>query len=260
VAFLYSAAAVLLFLRLRQQAAGASGAFEGRQPALLTALIAVSLHAFISLQQSGLPDSLSLPFFTALSVTMLAIAIIQLIMCTRQPAHYLGLAIYPIAGIAVVISALLESTGKTLPEAVQLHVFLSVTAYAVLALGAAQAILVSVQRHYLNKRQPGGLIRALPALTSTESLLFSLLRVGFLLLTLSLLSGFLFLEDMFGQQLVHKTVLACLAWVIFAVLLFGRWRYGWRGQRAVRWTIGGFVTLLVAYFGSKLVLELILQR
>lgn len=103
-------------------------------------------------------------------------------------------------------------------------------------------------------------MRVLPPLTSTESLLFSLLAVGFGILTLSLASGFAFLDDMFAQNVAHKTILACLAWVIFAVLLFGRWRFGWRGQRVVRWTIAGFATLLVAYFGSKLVLEFILQR
>jgi len=260
IAVFYSGAAWLLINRLRQPTAGTTGVFEGKRPALLLAAIAAVLHSFIAYQHSGLPDALSLPFFTALSVTMLAIVIIQLIMCITRPADYLGLLIYPIAAACILSSELMQSSAKPLAQSLQLHILLSITAYAVLALGAAQAVLVAVQRRYLNKHQPGGFIRALPPLTSTESMLFSLLSVGFALLTLSLVSGFAFLEDMFAQQVVHKTVLSCLAWIIFAVLLFGRWRFGWRGQRAVRWTLGGFATLLVAYFGSKLVLELILHR
>ena len=93
-----------------------------------------------------------------------------------------------------------------------------------------------------------------------ETLLFQMLALGFLLLTLSLLTGFLFLEDMFAQHLVHKTVLSLLAWLLFAVLLLGHWWLGWRGQTAIRWTIAAFVLLMLAYFGSKFVLELILHR
>jgi len=258
IAALYICATWMLINRLRQPMTGTTGAFEGKRPALLLAAIAAGLHCLVAFQHSGLPDALSLPFFTALSVTMLTIVIIQLIMCITRPADYLGLLIYPIAAVSILSSELVQSPVKPVAQSLQLHILLSITAYAVLALGAAQAVLVAVQRRYLNKRQPGGFIRALPALTSTESLLFSLLGVGFALLTLSLVSGFAFLEDMFAQQVVHKTVLSCLAWVIFAVLLFGRWRFGWRGQRVVRWTLGGFATLLVAYFGSKMVLELIL--
>jgi len=260
VALFYIGATWLLINRLRQPATGNTTAFEGKRPALWLAAIGAVLHALISIKHAGLPDALSLPFFTALSVTMLTIVIIQLIMCVTKPADYLGLAVYPIAAISILASEQMLSPTEPLAQSLQLHILLSITAYAVLALGAVQAALVAVQRRFLNNHQPGGFIRALPPLTSTESLLFSLLSVGFALLTLSLLSGFAFLEDMFAQQIVHKTVLSCLAWVIFAVLLFGRWRFGWRGQRAVRWTLGGFATLLVAYFGSKLVLELILQR
>lgn len=257
---LYAAATVMLFIRLRTPSDDATNALKGKRQALWIAAAALALHAFITFHRSGLPDALNLPFFTALSVTMVTIVSIHLLMCLTRPADYLGLLIYPIAAIWLLASELFATEAEALPQSLQLHILLSITAYAVLAVGAAQAILVSIQRHYLQNKQPRGFIRALPPLTSTESLLFSLLTVGFVLLTLSLLSGFVFLEDMFAQQVVHKTVLACLAWVIFAVLLFGRWRFGWRGKRAVRWTLGGFALLLVAYFGSKLVLELILQR
>ena len=83
---------------------------------------------------------------------------------------------------------------------------------------------------------------------------------GFALLSAGLLTGIFFLEDIFAQHLVHKTVLSIVAWLVFGILLWGRWRFGWRGRTAIRWTLSGFVVLLLAYFGSKFVLELILQR
>ena len=83
---------------------------------------------------------------------------------------------------------------------------------------------------------------------------------GFLTAALALASGYAFLEDMFAQHLVHKTVLSTLGWLVFGALLMGRFRYGWRGRTAIIWTLSGFVILILAYFGSKAVLELILQR
>jgi len=93
-----------------------------------------------------------------------------------------------------------------------------------------------------------------------ESLLFQMLGTGLFFLTISLVSGFIFIEDLFAQHLAHKTVLSIIAWIIFSSLLIGRLRYGWRGRTAVRWTLTGFILLLLAYFGSKLVLELILNK
>ena len=93
-----------------------------------------------------------------------------------------------------------------------------------------------------------------------EQLLFQLIASGFTLLTLTILAGLLFIHDWFAQHLIHKTVLTIAAWLIFGGLLFGRWRYGWRGMRAVRLTLAGMALLLLAFFGSKFVLEHVLKR
>jgi len=86
-----------------------------------------------------------------------------------------------------------------------------------------------------------------------------MIGLGFILLTLALLSGFMFLQDMFAQRLAHKTILSILAWLVFGTLLWGRFRFGWRGQKALIWTLVGFVVLMLAYFGSKFVIEVILK-
>jgi ABC-type uncharacterized transport system permease subunit len=93
-----------------------------------------------------------------------------------------------------------------------------------------------------------------------ESLLFQMIAVGFVFLTLSLLTGLPQVDNMFAQHQAHKTILSIIAWCFFAVLLWGRWRFGWRGRTAVRWVLSGFVVLLLAYFGVKLVKELLLGR
>ena len=116
------------------------------------------------------------------------------------------------------------------------------------------------QNHALKNKSRLTNARLLPPLQTMESLLFELLWVGEILLTLAILSGFYFLEDMFAQHLVHKTVFALSAWFIYALLLWGRHQMGWRGTKAIRWALAGFVCLMLAYFGSKLVLEIILNR
>lgn len=92
-----------------------------------------------------------------------------------------------------------------------------------------------------------------------ESLLFQMIGTGMVFLSVSLISGFIFIKDLFAQHLAHKTILSILAWIIFSSLLYGRIRFGWRGKTAAKWTLAGFVLLLLAYFGSKFVLELILH-
>jgi len=123
-----------------------------------------------------------------------------------------------------------------------------------------QAVLLAIQDHQLHNRHPGGFVRSLPPLQTMEVLLFEMIGAGFLLLTLALISGIVYLDNMFAQHLAHKTILSIAAWLVFGTLLWGRFRYGWRGRTALIWTLSGFVVLMLAYFGSKAVIELILSK
>ena len=91
-----------------------------------------------------------------------------------------------------------------------------------------------------------------------DKLLFKILALGVIFLSASLLSGFIFLEDIFAQHLIHKTILSILAWVIFVSLIYGRKKYGWRGRNAANITLIGFFILFLSYFGTKIVLEIII--
>ena len=140
------------------------------------------------------------------------------------------------------------------------HIVLSTLAYALLTIAVALALALRLLDRRLRSRQPLGWLTMLPSVEALEAGTFQALAAGFAVLTLALFSGFVFVDNLFAQHLVHKTVLSCLAWVVFAVLLFGRWRFGWRGRTATTWTLSGFALLALAYFGSKIVLESILGR
>lgn len=140
------------------------------------------------------------------------------------------------------------------------HVAMATTAFAFLTIGAALAVAQVVVDRRLRSRQPLGILRILTPLESLESGCFHSILAGFALLTLALVSGAFFIENLFAQHLVHKVALAIVAWIVFGVLLLGRWRFGWRGRQALRWTLAGYVLLGLSYFGSKLVLEQILGR
>ena len=260
-ALIYLLTGGLLAARLSR--AGGLDHHHPKTPILLMVALAVGLHTWVLEQAVLLPQGVNLGFFNALSSTGWLIAVVLLLSAAVKPVENLGIVLLPYSALTVLLAALFPSQ-RIVDSAdqwpLELHIIISILAYSLLALATVQSLLLAVQNHRLRQRNPGGFVRGLPPLTTMESLLFQLIAAGFVLLSLSLLSGFLFLENIFAQHLVHKTVLSIVAWLVFGILLWGRWRYGWRGPIAVRWTLGGFVALLLAYFGSKLVLELILKR
>lgn len=140
------------------------------------------------------------------------------------------------------------------------HITLSALAFGLLGAAALMALVLAVQDHSLRNRRPAPWLAALPPVESLERALFIVLALGFVSLTLTLIIGFVFVTDLFSQRLVHKAVLAIVAWAIFGVLLLGRHRFGWRGRRARRLVLVGFGVLAMAYFVTKFVLEVLLGR
>lgn len=142
------------------------------------------------------------------------------------------------------------------------HFLIAMLSYSLFTLAALHAMLMAVAEKSLHRGRLTPLLASLPPLLTMETLLFRLIHVAFALLTLTLLTGILFSESLFGKALAfnHKTVFAFLSWFIFAHLLAGRHFRGWRGRKALRWTLAGFVALLLAYVGSRFVLEVLLGR
>lgn len=229
---------------------------------LAIGFLALLLHAVILFSDTITPVGLNPSFVNSVSLVSWLVVLLYLIAALRKPVETLGVLIFPTACIAVFLQLFLPADVVMANRSFELeiHILLSLLAYGLLAIAAGQSILLLIQTHYLKTKHPGGFIRSLPALQSMEILLFQMIKLGFILLSLALLSGFIFLENIFAQHLVHKTVLSIIAWMLFAILLWGRWHFGWRGKKAINFTLGGFVFLMLSYFGSKMVLEIILQK
>ncbi|MEO6969243.1 MAG: cytochrome c biogenesis protein CcsA [Rhodanobacteraceae bacterium] len=236
---------------------------EGAAPrriALVAGTLAVLLHFAVLLGAHR--GALDLHFFAALSLVAAVIAALTLVVNLARPVAALGVIVFPLAALLLAIDTYLAP--PTFPIAmdwqIKLHVTLALISFGVLSIAALLALLLAAQERALRAHRMGAWARVLPPLTLTETLMFRLIGAGFVLLTLALLSGVLFVHNLMTQDLLQKTVLSVLAWVVFGVLLIGRWRWGWRGARAVNLTLIGMAVLLLAFFGSKFVLEMVLHR
>ena len=230
--------------------------------ALVIASVALALHGYVLYQNIIISSGMNLGFYNALSLMSWGVSLIVLIAAFSRPLENLAIVFFPLAAFALYLGILFPSS-RILPDdapmGLRLHVILSIFAYSLLTIAALQAALLAFQDHQISNKTPSGIMR-LPPMQIMEDLLIQIIAIGFFMLSLSLATGLMFLHDIFTQHLTHKAVLSILAWLIFGILLWGRWSRGWRGKKIVRWTIGGFVSLMLAYFGSKLVLELILKR
>lgn len=222
-------------------------------------LLALVSHAALAWELTWQRGGIDFGLFPAsVVISALVVALLLVITWQKRPLQSLFLAAYPLAALTVVASLTFNAPPHALIEptpGLLVHVVLSVTAYSLFTLAAVQAALVFAQNYRLKHHYNSMLIRNLPPLQTMESLLFDLVWAGVVLLTLAIISGALFMEDLFAQHLAHKTVFSLLAWVVFSGLLLGRRVLGWRGLKATRWTLLGCLFLMLGYYGSKLVLE-----
>jgi ABC-type uncharacterized transport system permease subunit len=142
------------------------------------------------------------------------------------------------------------------------HIVAAMLVYSLFTIAALHAGLMSLVEKRLHKATLPRVLQSLPPLLTMETLLFRIIGAGFVLLTLTLLSGVVFSEQVFGKpwQLNHKFVFGVISWCVFASLLMGHHFYGWRGRKAVHWTMSGYIFLLLAYLGTKFVMEILLHR
>ena len=225
--------------------------------------LALILHSITLYYSLLTPAGIDIGFFSIFSlVAWLAVALL-LVVTLQDTVECLSVIIFPFAAAALLLRLLYPQQNllsQSLSAGLEFHILTSLLAYSLLSIAAVQAILLYLQDRHLHNKHTGGFVRALPPLESMEKLLFKLIILGFVVLSISLASGIVYLDNMFAQHLVHKTVLSIFAWMVFAILLIGRWKFGWRGRVAIRWVLSGFILLMLAYFGSKFVIELLLSR
>ena len=241
-------------------------AVPGTAPWERVAVLApLALHAW--LLYSGLfgGTELRFGFAQALSVMMFLAAL----MCWVETLAYPIEALYPLVLAAAAICAPLPAffPGRLSPETVsvefRLHLIFGMLAYSLFTVAMLHALLIAkVERRLHGTPGLGGPFAQLPPLLSLERLVFMLIGAAFTVLTVTLAFGIVYSETFLGRAMrfEHKTVFVILSWLIFGLLLIGRWRYGWRGRTALRWTLAGFVLLMLGYPGSRFVLEVLLHR
>ncbi len=222
---------------------------------------AIGLHGFFIIPLIFQTNGLDLSLFLSIGLIAFVVNLIVFFSSLKKPLHSMYLALFPIS-VASLSAALMVPSTKSLlliSSYVQAHIVSSVLAYSLLAIAALHALLTGYQNWTLKNKRQNWLMRTFPPLQTMEVFLFELILAGEILLTLSLISGFLFYENLFDQRLLHKVTLSIIAWLVYAVLLWGRYSRGWRGIKAISWSWVGFIAILLGYVGSKVVLEFILD-
>ncbi len=258
--FSYTVAGILVGLTCLNQLAGQKMLLLS--VGYLAAAIGLAWHLWMLYLLILVPQGTQLTIGTTVSVIGLELVLVAMLSGIEKSLRGLSGGMLLLAGITGIMAS-----GNTPPHEttvmtmqVQSHILISLFSYGLLTAGAIVAIYALIQETRLQAGMFSPINQLFAPLETTEKLLFAITSGGFLSLIIAVSSGFAFVENLFAQHLVHKTVLSLFALGIFGTLLTGRKFFGWRGKRAIYLYLGGFVILCLGYFGSRYILEEILGR
>lgn len=228
-------------------------------------LLPLALHGYLLYNNLFVGGQLNLGLINSLSLILWLTLVVYWVGRFFYPIASLQTLVLPLAAIGVLLPALFPAAHaqpKTTSLVFEAHIIVSMMAYSLFTIAVLHAGLMSLMERRLHHAILPTVMRDLPPLLTMERLLFNIIGVGFVLLTLTVVSGMVFSEELFGRpwKLTHKMLFGFAAWAVFAVLLGGHYFYGWRGRVAIRWTVSGFVFLLLAWVGTQFVLEVLLHR
>ena len=225
--------------------------------------LGVILHGVVLYSDMLTPLGINYDVFVLMSFTSGLMLLLSLLFSTFRPILALNLLGIPVAAIGLILGFTLSKPNQVIEQhslGLDIHIILSLSAYAVLLMATIQAVILWFQNRELKNRQKRLWVNLLPPFQAMESLLFDLIITGFVLLTLALGFGFFTIENFFAQHLAHKTAFSIISWFVYGFLLIGHYQFGWRGQKAIRFTLIGFMLLAIGFIGSKFVLEMILGK
>jgi len=264
VAFIYVAVA-FDFWRIAKLSSSSDEQTHSLQ--LHSAMIALGLvlHGGLLYKDVFAIGNFNFGIFYALSAILWLTALIYWIANLKHKIDILQCFVLPPAALFVLLSAIsIHDYMAPYTEATwfMAHVAIAILAYSLFTFAAMHALLMAIAERSLHNKPTIIKLPNFPPLMVMESLLFKVITLGFVLLTLTVGSGMLFSEQIFGEplQFTHKVIFSIASWALYAWLLFGRYQYGWRGTKAIRLTLIGFALLLLSYIGSKVVLELLLNH
>jgi ABC-type uncharacterized transport system permease subunit len=257
----------LLCFSLYALAAGiiVAGLFAHQGPkkniALTLTFVALILHAFILADSMLIVPGQNMSILNVASLVGWLISATMLLASFKLPNTILLPVVYGFTALVVLLSALVPDMHimhYDIKPTLLIHIGFALLAYACLSIAFLYALQLAYINLRLKEKKASLLHSSLPPLMAVETILFKLLLVGTVLLTLSLISGFMFLDNMFAKEQAHKTVLSLMAWLIYGVILFGHAKFGWRGKPVISATIVGSILLTLSYFGSRFVREVLL--
>jgi ABC-type uncharacterized transport system permease subunit len=228
-------------------------------------LIPIVMHGYLLEEGIFSGGGFDLNVFNALSLIVWLTLLVYWVARYFYPIGGLQALVLPLAAVTLLLPGVFPADHQLTHTdllAFQVHIAVAMLAYSLFTIAMLHAVLISLVEKRLHYATLPRVLRSLPPLLTMESLLFRMIGIGFVLLTLTLASGVMYSEEIFGKAWTfnHKVLFGFISWCVFAVLLWGHHFYGWRGKIAVRWTVSGFVFLLLAYLGSKFVLEVMLHR
>lgn len=228
-----------------------------------TLLVGMFAHAALLYPYIITIYGLNFNLFNVFSLTSLLFLFFYVLFCVYRPIVSLGILAAPTALIGMLVGYIGRAPYKPLIDVsigLEAHILLSLAAYCLLLMATVQALFLRLQIRELKHHSIHRFwVNKLPSLQTMEGLLFDMILVSFILLSMALGIGFIYVEDLMAQHIAHKTVFSVLSWLLLGVLLFGNWRAGWRGKRAANLTIYAFILLAIGFVGSKFVLELLIN-
>jgi len=260
----FLAYAVLAGYFLRAQASG-HGDVLSRGPIGHAVLFPLVLHAYLLHQTLFMAGEMNLSLVYVLSLILWLTMLVYWVARFFYPIASLQALVLPLAAVGALLPALfpeVHAHSNNTSLAFDAHILAAMMVYSLFTIAALHAGLMSLVEKRLHHATMPRVLQSLPPLLTMEKLLFRIIGAGLVLLTLTLLSGVVFSEQLFGKpwQINHKFVFGVISWGVFAALLAGHHVYGWRGRKAVHWTMSGYVFLLLAYLGTKFVMEVLLHR
>lgn len=237
----------------------------GRRAPHFLVLIPLSIHIWLLSATMLRPDGLYLGVGNTVSLVIAIAVLIYWIAGFAYRLDALNALVLPSAAILSALPLFVPAThplANTQLLVFKAHLMIAMLAYSLFTIASLHVLVMAVAEKHLHSHDVPPFLQSLPPLLTMESVLFKILGSGFVFLTLTLATGVLFSEELFGKPLTftHKTIFGFMSWFIFGGLLLGRALYGWRGRVAMRWTLAGFMALVLAYVGSRFVAEIILRR
>lgn len=225
---------------------------SNKQVNITMAWFACAFHLISSTLALGGTSAFALNAVQAINFSTAILVLGFLVSSIRNDILIIGKALYPFAATGILIAMVTPKPhGIVITPGIMAHILISVVAFSIMALAAVEATLIQLIRARLKKHKVSAINKMIPPLQTLEAMLMQTIRCGLIILSAAILTGAYFVEQFFSLQLIPKTTLTLMAWLLFSILLIGHSWFGWAGRVVTRVTLTGYFLLLLGFIGVK---------